>query len=275
MTRCICCLVLAALVPGSGWAQKRAPFPLRPLRALEDALVFHPSTDKQSWFEAPPGVEVHDVWLQSKDGQRIHGWWLPYPNSDGAVLYCHGNAGNVTHWAARAYGLRTALGRGVLVIDYPGYGKSSGVPGEAGCCAAAEAGHAWLCTKVSPQRIVLLGESLGGGVATELATRLPHEALVLMRTFTSIPDIARQRIVTYSSAPLVRNTFDNLGRIRHCPKPIFIAHGDRDRVIPLSQARQLYEAAQGRKQFFLMHGLGHGEPWPDDCLTALRDFLRQ
>lgn len=278
MTRiAITCLLALAVAGESTLGQERSLLPFRPLRALEDSIVFHPSTDKQSWFAPPAGIEVHDVWLQARDGQRIHGWWFPYPNSDGAVLFCHGNAGNVTHWAARAYGLRTTLGRGALVIDYPGYGKSTGTPSEAGCYAAAEAAYHWLTStaRVPAERLLLFGESLGGGVATELATRMPHQSLVLMRTFTSIPDVARQRVLTYSSAPLVRNSFDNLSRISKCPQPILIAHGDRDRVIPISQARELYAAAPGRKQFFLMEGLGHSEPWPDSFLIALQQFVRQ
>ena len=117
----------------------------------------------------------------------------------------------------------------------------------------------------------MFGESLGGGVATELAVRLPHEALVLVRTFTSIPDMARRSLLTYSSAPLVHNRFDNLSRIPKCPR-ILVAHGDADRVIPIAHARQLYEAATAPKQFFLLEGCGHNDPWPDALLTCLSRF---
>jgi len=264
------CLDAAAQQP-FGW------LPWRPLRALEDSLLFHPASSKQSWRNPPPQVRYEDVWLQSADGERLHAWWLPCPDSEGVVLYCHGNAGNVSHCAPRAYLLCKSLKRDVLVFDYPGYGKSSGKPSEAGCYAAGEAACGWIkqTTKLPADRLVICGESLGGGVATHLATSVPHQSLVLIRTFTSIPDIARKNTLTYSSAPLIRNTFDNLARIPKCPRPILIAHGDRDSLIPLSQARTLFDAAISPKQFYLMEGCGHNDPWPDELLSRLREFAAQ
>lgn len=256
----------------SGWFSS-----WRPLRALETTLLFHPLTDKQSWTLPPAGVQVEDVWLQSRDGQKIHAWWFPHPQPDGAVLYLHGNAGNVSHCAPRAYALRTLLKRSVLVIDYPGYGRSSGKPSEGGCYASADAAHEWLTqtAKYPPQTLVVYGESLGGGVATHIGVSKPHQALVLVRTFTSIPDIARSKVITSSAAPLVQNTFDNLSRISKCPQPKFFAHGDRDKLIPLAQATLLYDTASQPKQFCLMEGSGHSDPWPDEFLRRLAVFVKE
>lgn len=278
MTRFIACVIIGLFVAVHGCAEEPGWFSSwRPLRALETSVVFHPQTDKQSWYAAPAGVHIEDVWLQTRDGERIHAWWLPHPQAEGAVLYFHGNAGNISHFGARAYGLRTALKRSVLLIDYPGYGKSSGKPSEAGCYAAADAGHDWLLqtAKYPPQTLVVFGESLGGGVATHIASTKPHQALVLVRTFTSIPDIARSKVITSSAAPLVKNTFDNLGRISKCTQPKFIAHGDRDKLIPLAQATQLYEAAGRPKHFYLMEGHGHSDPWPDEFLPRLANFVNE
>ncbi len=269
-------------------------------RELEQSLVFYPSTDADSWVPLPANVRAEDVWLRTADGLPIHARWFPQPGSKGAILFCHGNAGNLSHWSAQAINLQRALQQSVLIFDYPGYGKSAGKPSESGCYAAADAAWAWLTLTqgVPGPRIVVVGESLGGGVATELAVRQqlnypgpPNPgfqrgdtelagrrqpgALVLIRTFTSIPDMARKNTVTSSAARLVTDKFDSLSRIPKCKSPVFIAHGDRDQVIPLSQGQRLYDAAGGLKRFYLLKGLGHNDPLPADFFDKLNDFLRQ
>lgn len=243
-------------------------------RPLEESLLFHPKTAGESWSQAPNAV---DVWLNSAAGNRIHAWWFPQPGSKGAVLYCHGNAGNLSYHWPLANKLRAALKQSVLLFDYPGYGKSSGQPSESGCYAAAQAAMDWLLREqnIHPRRVVLIGESLGGGVATELALRQPPMALVLIRTFTSVPDMARKNLVSSAAAPLVRNKFDNLSRVPKCAAPIFIAHGNRDTLIPLAQPIKLYEAAPEPKRAFLLKNLGHNDALPADFFTALAAFVQE
>ncbi len=160
--------------------------------------------------------------------------------------------------------------------DYPGYGRSEGKPSEPGCYAAADAAYNWLveAKRIPPEWISLCGESLGGGVATGLAARKPHRALVLTKTFTSVPDMARKTALASASASLVRNQFDNLAKIGRCSGPIFIAHGDRDRLIPLSQGQRLFQAAPQPKEFFLLKGCDHNDPYPPDFYSALVKFLK-
>src|SRR5207248_5963463 len=125
----------------------------------------------------------------------------------------------------------------VLIFDYPGYGRSEGSPSEAGCYAAAEAAYAWLVQtqQVPPGQIILYGGSLGGGVAVELARRQPHRALILVSTFTSIPDMAQQLYPWLPARWLVRNRFDSLAKIGQCTQPVFIAHGTADGLLPYTQ----------------------------------------
>jgi fermentation-respiration switch protein FrsA (DUF1100 family) len=221
-------------------------------------------------------MHVEDVWLHNSEGTLIHAWWLGRPGSQGAVLFCHGNAGNLSYWALWTTALSNALGEPILIFDYPGYGHSEGKPSEAGCYAAADAAYDWLVhsQRIAPARITLFGESLGGGVATDLASRRPHRALVLAKTFTSIPDMARTRPLTSASTSLVHNSFDNLAKIDRCTGPIFIAHGDRDRLIPQSQSRQLYQKAQEPKQFFLLKNCDHNDRYPPEFFAALAQFLK-
>ncbi len=249
---------------------------LRPCLALENALLFHPLRASEGWLPPPAQLPVQDVWLTAADGTRIHAWWLPCPNASGALLFCHGNAGNLSHRGPTIHSLMQALNVSVLIFDYPGYGRSAGKPSEAGCYAAADAAYEWLSHSagIPPEGLVLFGESLGGAVATDLAVRRPHGALVLVKTFSSVPALARARVLTWPLSGLAPNQFDNLAKIGHCPSPVFLAHGDCDRVIPLAEARKLEAAAREPKRFLLLKGSDHNDPLPPQFFGALTTFLQ-
>ena len=246
-----------------------------PGQVLENSLLFHPSPAK-NWWPPPSQLAIQDVWLQSAEGVRIHAWWVPCPSAAGTILFCHGNAGNLSHRGQQVAQLMQATGRSVLIFDYPGYGRSEGKPSETGCYAAADTAYDWLVRTalVPPERVVFFGESLGGGVATDLAVRRPNQALVLVKTFTSVPDMARKHLLTWASAPLVHNKFDNLAKLPRYRGPVFIAHGDRDRVIPFSEGKKLEAAAREPKRFLALPGSDHNDPLPPMFFTALADFLR-
>jgi fermentation-respiration switch protein FrsA (DUF1100 family) len=264
------------------WRRRIAGFALRVgtvyvgviivLLFLENALLYHPSRDME---KPPDGVTVEDVWVTTPDGTRIHGWWFPFPGARGALLYCHGNAGNLSHRGVPALLLRQAVGESVLLFDYPGFGKSDGKPSEAGCYAAGEAMFDWLLQnkQIPPENIIIFGKSLGGGVATELATHRPHRALVLVKSFTSIPDMAQKQFPFLPARWLVTNRFDNLEKIGRCPRPVLVAHGDQDELIPFWMGKKLYEAANEPKRFVLFPGGGHNTPFPDAFYSELNEFL--
>ena len=247
-----------------------------PGRALETSLLFHPIKANEGWVAPPASSPVEDVWLKAADGNRIHAWWLERDAARGVILFCHGNAGNLSYWRPQIVALANKLGHSVLIFDYPGYGRSEGKPSELGCYRAADAAYDWLVQsrQWAPESITIFGESLGGGVATDLAVRKPHRALVLTKTFTSVPDMARKMPMASASASLVHNQFDNLQKIGRSSGPIFIAHGDHDRLIPLSQGQKLFQAAHEPKQFFVLKGCDHNDPYPADFYTALGPFLK-
>jgi fermentation-respiration switch protein FrsA (DUF1100 family) len=245
---------------------------------FENWLVFPATTAAQHWQPPPPNAGIQDVYLPSADGTRIHAWWCPAEDSDLALLYCHGNAGNLSHRGQSIVKLRERLGVSVLIIDYPGYGKSEGSPTEQGCYLAADAAYAWLTDekKIAPKKIILYGGSLGGGVVTDLASRKDHRALVLIKTFTSMPDVASS-LYWWLPAPkqlLMRNRFDNQSKIGSIHRPVFVAHGTADTLIPHSHGVKLFEAANEPKRFYSMPGGGHNDGLPDEFFTSLRKFLQ-
>lgn len=246
------------------------------LLLLENALVFQRTPASASWQPPLPGIDVEDVWVETTDG-RMHGWWFPHPGATGALLYCHGNAGNLSHRGPVIPQLMEALNASVLIFDYPGYGQSAGKPTEAGCYAAADAMADWLTqTKNIPaERIILYGKSLGGGVATDLAVRRPHRALVMVKAFTSVPDMAQSLYWFLPARWLVRNRFDNVEKLPRCSRPVAIIAAEHDELMPLWMGQKLFEAAPEPKRYFLMRGCYHNSPFPPSLLRELADFLKK
>ena len=242
---------------------------------IERQLVFRPSSAEEAWLK-PEDDRTQDVQFDSADGTKIFGRWIP-PESPqhGAVLVANGNGGNLTHRGRLAADLRRALGAGVLLFDYPGYGKSAGKPTEEGCYAAGDAAYRWLTddARVAPNRIILCGESLGGGTAVELATKREHRALVLIYTFTSLPAAAKHHFPFLPVHTLMRTRFDNLAKIGRCPRPVFLVHGTADSVVPFDHSEQLSAAANEPKCFVRLEGAGHSVLPGESYTPALVNFL--
>ncbi|HLW68199.1 MAG TPA: alpha/beta hydrolase [Gemmataceae bacterium] len=243
---------------------------------FENYLVYFPTKASSYWDEAPQ-LPKRDLNFISADGTKIHAWWCPRDGAPGALLYCHGNGGNLSMRAEWFRDLQEGLNVSVLAIDYPGYGKSDGRPSEQGCYAAAEAAFDWLTNEahIPPEQIVLFGESLGGGVATEIATRRPCRALVLYCSFLSVPEVGQHHYRFLPVRRFMRNRFDNDSKIPGLKIPVFIAHGDADGVIPPSHAMQLFAIANGPKAIYWEAGAGHVMDPSPAFLAALRDFLEK
>jgi fermentation-respiration switch protein FrsA (DUF1100 family) len=243
---------------------------------FENYLVYMPTKASSYWDEAP-GLPKRDLRLITADGTKIHAWWCPQEGAQGALLYCHGNGGNLS-MRARWFGeLQQGLNVSVLAIDYPGYGKSDGRPSEQGCYAAAEAAFDWLVNEAQfpAEQIILFGESLGGGVTTDIATRRPCRALVFYCSFLSAPDVGQHHYRILPVRRCMRNRFDSASKIPGLHVPVFIAHGDADGVIPPSQAQRLYEIANEPKAIYWEAGGQHVMDPSPAFLAALREFLEK
>jgi len=241
------------------------------------SLVYFPARDVRL---SPKdfGMEFEDVWLTASDGVSVHGWAVPRSGAEVWILYCHGNGGNI---AGRLDILRWLhrLGANVLAFDYRGYGKSNGSPSEDGLYRDAEAAWTWLSQArgVRPERIVVLGESLGGGVACGLAERHPPGGLALQSTFTSVPDVGAPVYWWLPVRLLCRNVFPSGDRVSRLGCPKLIMHGKRDEIIPYALGRALFEKAAEPKRWLDLPG-GHNDgAWMADenVRNAMRGFLEE
>ena len=217
---------------------------------------------------------MEDAWFTAANGTKLHGWYARQEKPRAVVLLCHGNGGNITDRAEIIRALHDRVGVAVLAFDYRGYGKSEGKPDEPGVLADARAARAWLARTagVTESQVVLMGESLGGAVAVDLATD-GARALILEDTFSSAPDVAAFHYPWVPVRLLMRTRFDSAAKIRSYHGPLFQRHGDRDSIIPLELARRLFDAANEPKQFLLVHGADHNAPRTPEYYDKLREFL--
>jgi pimeloyl-ACP methyl ester carboxylesterase len=234
---------------------------------IQRALMF-PAPRAAQPSEAVAAAGGRPVWLDHAGG-RTEAWYLPArrAGAGGALLYAHGNGELIDHWLEEWEPLRDA-GLAVLLVEYPGYGRSSGRPSAATIGAAMRAAYDWLVRQpgIDAKRIAAYGRSLGGGAVCLLAGSRDVAALVLESTFTSVADIARGR-----GFPgfVVVERFESRAVVERFRGPILILHGESDGVIPVSHARRLHEAApQSELHTF---ACGHNDcPRPG---ALLRTFL--
>ena len=239
---------------------------------LAQRAVYFPMKFPEGFWELRGQVGAEDVWLRTADGVKVHAWWVARPEARVATLFLHGNAGNLTH---RAYRVAewTAAGSAVLLVDYRGYGKSEGRPGEKGLYADAEAGYQWLvATGWKPERIVVHGESLGTAVAVDLASRRKCAGVVLEAPFTSGSDMAGRVLPVLG--PLVFRALDSRSKIGRVEPPLLVIHGDRDEVVPFEQGQRLFEAGGEPKWFWRVEGAGHND-LVERAGTRYRERLRE
>lgn len=240
----------------------------------ENWLIYFPSRYPDGDWQ-PRGFPCEDAWFTAADGTELHGWYAPHEHPRAVVLYCHGNGGNVAHWADYLYNLHSQAGVSVLLFDYRGYGRSAGRPSEAGLLLDARAARQWLAERagIPEKEIVLLGRSLGGGVAVDLAAADGARALVLESTFTSLPDVGAYHYPLLPVRLLMRNRFDSIHKIANYHGPLLQSHGTADTIVPYKIGRRLFEAANEPKQFFPIQESDHNVLPPRGYYKALVEFL--
>jgi fermentation-respiration switch protein FrsA (DUF1100 family) len=261
---------------------------------FERSLVYFPTRYPDGDWH-PYGLAFEDAEFRAVDGTRLHGWFVPCENPRAVILFSHGNGGNLSHRAdilRELHRLRAA----VMIYDYRGYGRSEGSPEEPGILADARAARAWLAKRAAPlvgrassspdrrleaaatfdeREIVQMGESLGGGVAVDLAAADGARGLVLISTFTSLPDIGAIHYPWLPVRLLMRNRLDSLSKIASYHGPLLQIHGDADTIIPYSNGRRLFDAANEPKHFITLHGADHNDLPAPELYRAIDEFLNQ
>jgi hypothetical protein len=246
--------------------------------AFQDQLLFQPS----SRLLATPddaGMAFETVRLDTEDGETLHGWWVPAappsrettPDSAAhTLLFFHGNAGNISGRLESVQQFHR-LGLNVLIVDYRGYGQSTGSPSEEGIYTDAATCWQYLTGTrgIAPEDIVIFGRSMGGGPATWLASRHTPGAVILESVFTNVPDIGAHHYSFLPVRALATNQFDNESRVAKIDAPTLHIHSREDRVVPFELGRKVYKASAEPKQFLEIQG-GHN----DGFLVSADEYLR-
>lgn len=245
------------------------------LFVFQRRVIYHPSSNR-----AEPGqvgaTDMRVVGLNTSDGLALVAWWRK-PSRDGApvLVFFHGNAGNI---GGRAWKVRPYLdaGWGVLLTSWRGYSGNPGNPTEQGLYDDARAALAFLAENgVAAENTVLYGESLGSGVAVQMAFETGHNfrALVLEAPYSSITDIAARRFPFAPARWLVRDRFDSKAKIARVHTPVLVVHGERDQVIPVEFGRALFDAAIEPKAAKFLPDAGHNDLYEHGAARIILDFV--
>lgn len=205
------------------------------------------------------GLSFETVSFQTSDTVKLSGWFIPSDDARGVILFCHGNAGNISH-RLESIQIFHQLGLAVFIFDYRGYGQSEGKPSEGGTYTDAEAAWRYLVEerKVDPNRIIIFGRSLGGAVAAWLAQSRTPGALILESTFTSVSDIAAKLYPYLPVRLLSRFKYDTAGYLDKVRSPVLIVHSREDEMMPFGHGQRLFERAMEPKIFLEISG-SHNE----------------
>jgi fermentation-respiration switch protein FrsA (DUF1100 family) len=224
------------------------------------------------------GLEYEDAWMTTSDAERLHGWYVPAQQSRGAVLFFHGNAGNIAH---RLDSIRIfhRLGLDTLIIDYRGYGQSGGSTTEAGTYLDAQAAWDYLANDrgIPVEKIVIFGRSLGGAVGAWLGTQVRPAGMIIESGFTSGAAMARRLYPIFPARLLTRLKYPVVDYAANQNCPVMVIHSVHDEIIPFAMGREVYEAVKGRQKQFLQIAGDHNNGFLlsyDKYVAGLDEFLQ-
>jgi fermentation-respiration switch protein FrsA (DUF1100 family) len=226
-----------------------------------ESQVFFPDTTIE---QTPLDLDLpfEDIWFTSADSIRLHGWLIPASSPKHLLLFCHGNAGNISHRLDNIRLLHN-MGINVFIFDYRGYGRSQGHISEKGFYQDSEAAYK-VARKWAGQngaKLVVFGRSLGGIAATHLGATKKCDGLILESTFTNMGAMARAHYPLPFAETLLKHRLNALDEIVQVRVPILFFHGDRDRIVPIKLGRKLFEAAPNPKEFVVLPGAGHNDTY--------------
>lgn len=226
------------------------------IRSIERSSLYVPF-GKIDQTPRSVGLDYEDLDLKTPDGENLGAWFISSLGSNRTVLFFHGNGGNLSHRLTKAIFFHR-LGFNVLMIDYRGYGRSSGSASEKGLYLDALAAYQELERRgVSQRDLLVFGESLGGAIAVELLTKKPAGGLILEGAFTSIPEMSRL-IYPFLPAFFLSAQYDTASKISKIDIPVLLIHSRNDEVVPYSMGEKLFSLLRGRKSMLSLYG-GHND----------------
>ncbi|MEQ9638730.1 MAG: alpha/beta hydrolase [Alphaproteobacteria bacterium] len=236
---------------------------------IQRQMMYHPPA---AVLRAPP-AGFQAVTLATADGLSLAAWHAPAPAGARTIVHFHGNAGLISGQLNRVLPL-VAAGYGVLLVEYRGYGGNPGEPTEDGLLADGRAALAYLDSLgVAASDRVLIGESLGTGVAVAMAAEAPAAGLILLAPYTSTADVAQARYWWLPARWLIKDSYDSLSRIRRVRTPLLIVHGRRDATIDVRFGERLFEAANEPKKLVVYDNAGHNDLIAHGVIEAELAFL--
>jgi fermentation-respiration switch protein FrsA (DUF1100 family) len=249
------------------------------LYLFQGRMVFLSNLPDRTLIASPGDIDLdyENVSLTTSDNERLHGWYVPAANPRGVLLFFHGNAGNISH-RLESIEIFHELGLDTLIIDYRGYGLSTGKASEQGTYLDAQAAWDYLVDSrgIPADRIIVFGRSLGGAIGAWLGARNTPAAVVIESSFSSGVDMAHRlypflpaRLITRLRYPVV----DYAGRLK-CP--VLVIHSRQDEIIPFAMGQAIYAAVKQHKKFLELRG-DHNNGFlisQGDYVAGLRDFTQ-
>ena len=224
------------------------------LKYFEKKGIYYPRKDIVV-TPANCGIKYEDTFFASEDGLRLNGWFIPAENPRGTLLFCHGNAGNISH-RLEIIRIFNQLNLNVFIFDYRGYGKSQGIPTERGLYLDAQAAYQYLLNRqdINRKAIVIYGKSIGANVAIDLASRVKAAVLIAESGFTSADDMGRVLFPYLPVKWVISIKYDALAKIINITTPKLVIHSKEDEIVPFRLGKGLFEAAPEPKEFYQMQG---------------------
>lgn len=226
---------------------------------IESFFIFFPETHLD-YTPDELNMGYKEVYFTAADGERLHGWFFPLKGECPVILFCHGNAGNISHRLENV-GLLLRENLQVFLFDYRGYGRSSGSPSERGIYLDGLAAYDYLVEKerIPQANVIPFGRSLGAAVAIEISLKRKARSLIVESAFTSTREVARSTLLFFPVSYLLPAHYNNLKKIGRVSVPKLIIHGKADEIIPFSMGPMLFEAATAPKYFLPLERAGHND----------------
>ena len=221
------------------------------------------------------GLPYEEIYFRTSDDKKLHGWFIPNDKAKFTIIFCHGNAGNISHRLEKI-AIFYDLGVNMFIFDYRGYGKSEGRASESGLYKDTEAAYNYLTGErnISKDDVVIYGESLGGAASIELAERKEVKALITEEAFTSVKDMTK---IYYPIIPhfMIGTKFDSVSKIKDIACPKLIIHSLNDEIVPFYLGEKLFNAAGPPKEFLKIRG-SHNTAFLDseeEYIEGIKSFL--